>query len=74
MSVAKMMRVREDVEIRPSSTKYVPVILENQDQALAYISEVTPAVAGYSVLPGSGTQPTLQESQPQMPTSLTTTK
>lgn len=73
MSVAKMMRVREDVEIRPSSAGNVPVILENRDQALAYISEITRTVAGYTILPDSGTQTTLQaESQPQMPTSLTT--
>lgn len=74
MPVAKMMRVREDVEIRPTSVGNVPVVLENRDQALAYICEVTRATAGFEVLPSLSAEATSQtESKPQMPTPLITT-
>ena len=73
MPVAKMMRVREDVEIRPTCGGNVPVVLENRDEALAYISQVTEAAAGYAVLSGLDATMTLEaESQPQIPTPLIT--
>ncbi len=71
MPVAKMMRVREDVEIRPTSVGNVPVVLENRDQALAYISQVTRAAACYELHPNSDAKLTSQaESQPQTSTPL----